>query len=67
MPYARVLTSTVAGTATAIGVGWLLLTSGAKTDSAKAIDVTTDQAAAKAGAQVIPSDPPLTVEPAGYR
>jgi len=35
MPYARVLTSTVAGTATAIGIGWLLLTSGAKTDSAK--------------------------------
>jgi hypothetical protein len=67
MPYARVLTSTVAGTATAIGIGWLLLTGGAKTDSAKATDVTTDQAAAKAGAQVTPSDPPLTVEPAGYR
>ena len=30
-------------------------------------DLPPDQAAANAGAQVTPSDPPLTVEPAGYR
>lgn len=67
MPYARILTSALAGTATVLWIGWMLLTGGARTDSATAYDVTTGQAAAKAGATVIPSTPPSTVEPAGYR
>ena len=67
MPYARVLTSALAGAATGLLVGWMLLTGAAQTDSATAFDVTTGQAAARAGATVIPSTPPSTVEPAGYR
>lgn len=67
MPCTRVLTSALAGTATVLWIGWMLLTGGAQTESARALDVTTEQAAAKAGATVIPSMPPSTVEPAGYR
>lgn len=67
MPHTRVLTSALAGTATVLWISWMLLTGAAQTDSATALDVTTGQAAAKAGAKVIPSTPPSTVEPAGYR
>ena len=67
MTFARMLTPALAGIAAVLLIGWMLLTGGARTDSAEAYDVTTEQAAAKAGADVVPTDPRLTVEPAGYR
>lgn len=67
MTCARLLAPASAGIAAVLLIGWILLTGGVKTDSAEALDVTTEQAAAKAGAEVTPTEPQLSVEPAGYR
>jgi hypothetical protein len=67
MPHVHTLASALAGAAMAIWIGWILLTGGAQVESPEAYGVTTAQAIAKTGARAIPSDPKLTVEPAGYR
>lgn len=66
MTYPRILVSGLA--AVAIAVGWMLLTAGAKIESAEAQSgATTEATLARTGAKAIPTEPKLAVEPAGYR
>lgn len=60
--------SFLAAIAAAVLIGWMLLTAGAKIDSAEAQGgITTEATLARTGAKEIPSEPKLSVEPAGYR
>jgi hypothetical protein len=57
-----------AAVAAAALIGWMLLTAGAKIDSAEAQGgATTEATLARTGAKEIPAEPKLSVEPAGYR
>jgi hypothetical protein len=60
--------SFLAAIAAAALMGWMLLTAGARIDSAEARGgITTEATLARTGAKEIPSEPKLSVEPAGYR
>ena len=60
--------SFLAAIAAAVLIGWMLLTAGAKIDRAEAQGGTTTEATlARTGATETPTDPKLSVEPAGYR
>lgn len=58
----------LAAVAVAALIGWMLLTGATNVENAKArTDPTTEATLARTGAKEIPSDPKLSVEPAGYR
>jgi hypothetical protein len=60
--------SFLAAIAAAVVIGWMLLTAGAKTDSAEAQGgATTEATLVRTGAKATPTEPKLSVEPAGYR
>jgi len=60
--------SFLAAIASAVLIGWMLLTAGASIDSAEAQDgATTEATLARTGAKATPTEPKLSVEPAGYR
>jgi hypothetical protein len=67
MKYPHILFSGVAAAVTVALIGWTLLTAGAQIDSAEAQGATTEATLARTGANEIPSNPKLSVEPAGYR
>jgi len=68
MAYPGIFFSGLAAIAVAALIGWMLLTAGAKIDSAEAQGgATTESTLARTGAKEIPSEPKLSVEPAGYR
>lgn len=64
----RIFSGFLATIAVAALIGWMLLTAGAKIDSAEAQSgATTEATLARTGAKEMPSEPKLSVEPAGYR